>query len=226
MNLFLDDSSGRSATSTSTSSPFDEAAARPLLGEPAKKKFSLFALSPCKNKMSEKPVSVAYRNHSSPSTVVVTQSIDFSDNTSSSSYDEEMGNILERAFAAEISSLDLEEALWHERDSQVQYLNTSMIELNELQRDLAVSVEEQGERVHTIANLAQDAYGHATAGVQYLIALQQRQRKRKREAISAIAAVLAIIVVVLYCLAAATDGEGGSTSSGANGPSGTNNVSG
>lgn len=120
-----EDSSGASISSLRTVSPFDEAASRPLLGEPTKKKWSLF--SGKKARVDEPSSSFLSTRYRTP-----THEIEFE--AASDSYDdEEMGsNIFQRAFEASEQSLDY--AVMQERHEDIKGINSSILELNEIQR--------------------------------------------------------------------------------------------
>lgn len=136
------------SSSCRTSSPFDEAAASPLLGKdsPKVKRWSLFGSkssslsSAAAAKDQESRLSTAYRNHdycnNSNATTITTHSIEFEMSESSSSHiEEEMGNIFQLRFDNNNNNYaDLDFAIMRERQDEISGINSSILQLHEIQK--------------------------------------------------------------------------------------------
>lgn len=126
LDMNIEDSLSRSLTS----SPFHEAAARPLLGEPTKKRWSPFGNNNSNNSHGKvRSLSTIYRDHTD---LVQTHSIEFERSENSNNYDdEEMGNIFQLSFDEHV---DLNVAVMKERHQEIIEINSSIIHLNQIQK--------------------------------------------------------------------------------------------
>lgn len=121
------------------SSPFDRAAAQPILGEPAKKKFVWSWMKSVSNAVSssssrrsdpsrgirgDQGLNVEYRGYSAPTTS--TQEIII--------FSEEETALLNRDLELGLQLVDGEQAMWRERHESLSEIHASMQCINEIQK--------------------------------------------------------------------------------------------
>jgi len=97
---------------------------------------------------------------------------------------------------------DFNEQLIRERHQGIKEIETKVVELNEMFRDLAVMVDEQGIEIDNIESHLANAEEHTTQGVVELVEAEKSQRKARNKlcciALIAVVSVAVAIFVVLF----------------------------
>lgn len=117
---------------------------------------------------------------------------------------------IEEQRAATLTQVDLTHAILQEREQNIREINHSMRYMNEIQRDLAFVVHQQGEGIEEMHNNAIETL-HQTAGaLSHLMSIQQRMasvRKNRRLAFWVAGAGIAA-TAGLHWMLSLGDGEG------------------
>lgn len=100
----------------------------------------------------------------------------------------------------ELEDLEFETAMNLEREQRVRQLETDIIDINEIMRDLSSMVTAQGEIVDSIEDNVESAAGHVEEGREELIKAVRYQNKSRRKLcifILILVVVLAIIGIII-----------------------------
>lgn len=100
----------------------------------------------------------------------------------------------------EIGDLEFETAMHLEREQRVKQLESDIIDINEIMRDLSSMVTAQGDVVDSIENNVEAAAGHVEEGREELIKAARYQNKSRRKlcvCILILVIVLAIIGIII-----------------------------
>ncbi|KAF5281980.1 hypothetical protein FQA39_LY00504 [Lamprigera yunnana] len=93
--------------------------------------------------------------------------------------------------------LAFEQDLLLDRESRIQQIESDILDVNQIMRELSVLVHEQGETVDTIENSIERATGHVEEGTEELLkASRYQSRYRKKLWILAILAIIVISVLI------------------------------
>eukprot|EP00045_Choanoeca_perplexa_P000588 m.15069 g.15069 ORF g.15069 m.15069 type:complete len:262 (+) comp10411_c0_seq1:187-972(+) len=104
----------------------------------------------------------------------------------------------QQMMAAEV---DIKTAQIHEREQGVRELESQMVEVNDIFKDLATIVQEQGDQLDTIESHLTTTYDRVDGGVEQLTRASQYQKKARNKAmcllviVVIVAAILAIVLV-------------------------------
>lgn len=104
------------------------------------------------------------------------------------------------------NEVDFQESLIIERESEIRNIEQSVGELNELFRDVAHIVNEQGSQLDVIGDNIQDV-GHDTQGANVELRSASRYQKNARNKACCLLVILAVILVIIV-LAARLDRVG------------------
>lgn len=98
------------------------------------------------------------------------------------------------------NEVDFQESLIIERESEIRNIEQSVGELNELFRDVAHIVTEQGSQLDVIGNNIQDV-GHDTQGANVELRSASRYQKNARNKACCLLVILAVILVIIVLAA-------------------------
>ena len=101
---------------------------------------------------------------------------------------------------ADQSEVDFQESLIVERESEIRAIETSVGELNELFRDVALMVHTQGEDLQTISGNVQDV-ARDTRHADVELRSASRYQKRARGRACCLLVILAVVLVVIILAA-------------------------
>ncbi|XP_069170046.1 syntaxin-12 isoform X2 [Procambarus clarkii] len=96
----------------------------------------------------------------------------------------------------EIQDLEFETAMHLEREQRVRQLETDIIDINEVMRDLSSMVTAQGEIVDSIEDNVECAHGHVEEGREELLKAQQYQSKSRRRICFCIMLLLVVLTII------------------------------
>ena len=74
----------------------------------------------------------------------------------------------QNVFQAQEIAIDSDLALMQEREQQIRQLESDILDINEIFRDLGTLVHEQGEQIDSIENNVEQAYNQVEAGNEQL----------------------------------------------------------
>ncbi|KAG7163340.1 syntaxin-12-like [Homarus americanus] len=100
----------------------------------------------------------------------------------------------------EIQDLEFESAMHLEREQRVRQLESDIIDINEVMRDLSSMVTAQGEIVDSIEDNVESTHGHVEEGRDELLKAARYQNKSRRRlciCIIILGIVLAIITIII-----------------------------
>jgi len=107
----------------------------------------------------------------------------------------------EEQFLALQDETDFQDSMIHERDRDIKLVQGQVVEVNEIFRDLAKLVEEQGDLVDNIqTNISNVVVNVKTASEEVKEANESQQSSRKKLCFIAVAVVLIIAIVVVVVL--------------------------
>lgn len=98
------------------------------------------------------------------------------------------------------NEVDFQESLVIERESEIRNIEQSVGELNELFRDVAHIVNEQGSQLDVIGDNIQDV-GHDTQGANVELRSASRYQKNARNKACCLLVILAVILVIIVLAA-------------------------
>lgn len=162
-------------------SAFDLAANRPFLDSPTKKKWNWrkalrLSQPPIIEDVEEGiPLCITYRSDD-----LLFANASLYDTEEYKVNDDYMVEIEEQRTPTLLTQVDLNHAVLQEREQDIREINHSMRYMNEIQRDLALVVNQQGEGIQQIHDNAINTM-HQTAGaLSHLMSIQQRMVAVKR----------------------------------------------
>ena len=162
-------------------SAFDLAANRPFLDSPTKKKWNWrkalrLSQPPIIEDVEEGiPLCITYRSDD-----LLFANASLYDTEEYKVNDDYMVEIEEQRTLTLLTQVDLNHAVLQEREQDIREINHSMRYMNEIQRDLALVVNQQGEGIQQIHDNAINTM-HQTAGaLSHLMSIQQRMVAVKR----------------------------------------------
>lgn len=88
-------------------------------------------------------------------------------------------------------------SLMHDREERVVQLESDILDINEIFRELGALVHEQGDVIDSIQDNVETAYGHVDEGNEQLIQASKYQRKARKKM-----CILVLILVVVGCVIA------------------------
>lgn len=199
------------------SSPFDEALARPFLDEPVKKRWSLLtaltsSTTASSQSSDDEKFSVDYREYEAPEVTLPVEEVVFE---SKEDEDEEEGAFVLASALEEGRALPFERALLEERHRDIADINREMRQINEIQKELALTVTHQDHDVNQITSMAIESAQRASEGFTHVVFVQQRlaaQSRRKRRAMATVATSLFLLVALHWVVTSLSEehSEGGS----------------
>lgn len=200
-----------------TQSPFDVAAKQPFLDQPAKKKWNLFSSSssddPCKRLSNNTAATVASHYDSDGYSSSEEGNEDYeAPSLLSRDYEEELvvfqdergdstdGTLAELAWKPVQSDF----AILQERHAEFGLVRDSMLQINDIQKDLAALVDSQEEDIEAVASFSIETLGQTQAGLAHILRLQRAEQNRDQRK-RMLAAVLAGFLVIAYLFLSGAD---------------------
>ncbi|KAK7078473.1 Syntaxin-7 [Halocaridina rubra] len=96
----------------------------------------------------------------------------------------------------EIKDLEFETAMQLEREQSIRQLETDIIDINEVMRDLSAMVTSQGEIIDSIEDNVESAHGHVEEGREQLIKAAAYQNKSRRRLCCCIALLVIVLLII------------------------------
>jgi hypothetical protein len=178
-------------------SPFDTAAKQPFLGQPARKKWSLFSTGNSNDKrlangsaateVSDYDSSDDYstseeeecEDYEAPILLSDDEIVVFERETSSNSNDDGMDDKTRLELAMKsVVGVNSDYAVLQERHSEFGLVKDSMHQINAIQNDLAALVDSQEDDIEAMASFSIETLGRTQAGLAHLLRLQQAEQKQ------------------------------------------------
>lgn len=88
-----------------------------------------------------------------------------------------------------------------EREQRVHQLESDIIDINEIMRDLSAMVHTQGEMVDSIEQNVETAHGHVEEGRQELVKAAAYQNKSRRRLCFCILLLVVVLIIIGIILA-------------------------
>jgi len=106
----------------------------------------------------------------------------------------------EQVRLASQDEVDFQDSLIVEREAEIRNIEQGVTELNELFRDVAHIVNEQGEQLHTIAEYVEDTRT-STRGADLELRAASRYQRQARSKACCLLLILAVILTVIILAA-------------------------
>ncbi|KAK2187318.1 hypothetical protein NP493_169g00003 [Ridgeia piscesae] len=94
-------------------------------------------------------------------------------------------------------TIEADLSLLHDREERIVQLESDILDINEIFKELGTLVHEQGEVIDTIQDNVESAYGHVDEGNEQLIQASKYQRKARKKM-----CILVLILLVVGCVLA------------------------
>lgn len=100
----------------------------------------------------------------------------------------------------DIKDLEFETAMQLEREQRVHRLESDIIDINEIMRDLSAMVSSQGETIDSIEGNVETAHGHVEEGRKQLRQASEHQNKSRRRLCYCIALLIVVLIIIAIIL--------------------------